>query len=146
MLLYERINQILKKKNLNKKEFAAKFLSFEPVLKSTGVSPSMPTIYNYLNGTREIKAEMIPFIAKALDISEQELFLDDENSDEFFKTFIQRRDEESDSIKYQKMIHIINLLDYAPKQLIDRIIEILEKNKEATINSLKQMGMDVNLR
>lgn len=105
MLVYDRINQILKQKNMKKKDFAAKFIEFEPTLKSTGAHPSLPTIYNYLNGTREIKADLIPAMAKALDISEQELFLDDENYLGFLKNFIKKAD---DSIPRDKKEMIVN--------------------------------------
>lgn len=88
MQIYERINSIIKSKGLKKKDFLERFTALEPRLKSTGEIPSVPTIYNYLNGTREIKAELIPYMAKALEVSEQELFLDD--SAEFLKDFIKK--------------------------------------------------------
>ena len=52
--------------------------------------PSLPSIYNYLNGNREIKAELIPYIAKALEVSEQELFIDDLNISSFLKDMVNK--------------------------------------------------------
>lgn len=138
MLLYERINQILKQKNIKKKDFAAKFLEFEPTLKSTGETPSMPTIYNYLNGTREIKADLIPAMAKALDISEQELFMDDETYTDKFKKIINRADDIGD-IKRGKILRLIDLCEYAPDPLIDKVVEILENNKNMVLNQIRMM-------
>ena len=95
MQIYERINQILKNKGLKKKDFLNRFLSLNPTLKSSGESPSIPSIYNYLSGNREIKAELIPFIAKALEVSEQELFLDDDNSADLLKGLLNRQGQSS---------------------------------------------------
>ena len=52
MQIYERINSIIKSKGLKKKDFLERFTALEPRLKSTGEIPSIPTIYNYLNGTK----------------------------------------------------------------------------------------------
>lgn len=141
MLIHERINKILKQKNIKKKDFAAKFIEFEPTLKSTGTHPSLPTIYNYLNGTREIKADLIPAMAKALDVSEQELFLDDDNCLEFFKNFIKKSDDSVSGDKKDMVIKLIELCEYASTPLLQKIIETLEKNKEMTINSIKSIGL-----
>ena len=46
----------------------------EPKLKITGEAPSENTIYSYLAGRISILIELIPYIAEALDITEQELF------------------------------------------------------------------------
>lgn len=83
-MVYERINEILKEKNISKKDFAKRLINLDAELKSTGNAPSLSTIYNYLNGNREIKADMIPFIAVALDVSEQELFFQNEKDIEKF--------------------------------------------------------------
>ena len=90
MQIYERINAILRSKKLKKKDFVQKFIDLEPRLKSTGEVPSLPSIYNYLNGNREIKAELIPYIAKPLEVSEQELFIDDLNISSFLKDMVNK--------------------------------------------------------
>ncbi|MCT7506699.1 hypothetical protein [Aliarcobacter cryaerophilus] len=61
---------------MSKNFFAEKLIALEPILKSTREVPSASTIYGYLNGSREIKAELLPYIAKVLDIGISELFED----------------------------------------------------------------------
>ena len=140
MQIHERINSIIKCKGLKKKDFLQKFVSLEPKLKSTGEIPSIPTIYNYLNGTREIKAELIPYMAKALDVSEQELFLDNDST-EFFKEFIKKQSEnESSNEKNKAILKLINLCEYASMPMLERLIEILEQNKQLTLQNMKRIG------
>lgn len=145
MQIYERINSIIKSKGLKKKDFLERFTALEPRLKSTGEIPSVPTIYNYLNGTREIKAELIPYIAKALEVSEQELFLDD--SAEFLKDFIKKQGEsENSDVKSKAVVKIIELCEYASTPMLERLIEILEQNKQASLKNMKRMsGLEFGL-
>ena len=109
MQIYERINQILKNKGLKKKDFLNRFLSLNPTLKSSGESPSIPSIYNYLSGNREIKAELIPFIAKALEVSEQELFLDDDNSTDLLKELLNKQSQSSALNRKNQLNHDLGL-------------------------------------
>ena len=140
MQIHERINSIIKSKGLKKKDFLQKFVSLGPRLKSTGEIPSIPTIYNYLNGTREIKAELIPYMAKALDVSEQELFLDNDST-EFFKEFIKKQSEnESSNEKNKAILKLINLCEYASMPMLERLIEILEQNKQVSLKNMKRMS------
>lgn len=74
MNISKHINSILLEKGMTKKFFALKFIELQPTLKSTGEAPSISSIYGYLNGSREIKAELLPYIAEVLDISIAELF------------------------------------------------------------------------
>ena len=145
MQIYERINSIIKSKGLKKKDFLERFTALEPRLKSTGEIPSVPTIYNYLNGTREIKAELIPYMAKALEVSEQELFLDD--SAGFLKDFIKKQGEsENSDVKSKAVVKIIELCEYASTPMLERLIEILEQNKQASLKNMKRMsGLDFGL-
>ena len=145
MQIYERINQILKNKGLKKKDFLNRFLSLTPTLKSSGESPSIPSIYNYLSGNREIKAELIPFIAKALEVSEQELFLDDDNSADLLKGLLNRQGQSSAlNRKNQLIMELLSLCEYASEPLLERILGVLEKNKEICVQSMKQLS-DINL-
>ncbi len=80
MEIFERINKLIKENNLTKREFAKRLRDLEPRLNSTGEIPSEKTIYKYLNGTISIKIELIPYIAEVLQITEQELFTNDEKS------------------------------------------------------------------
>jgi transcriptional regulator with XRE-family HTH domain len=70
MEIYERINLLLKEKNLNKKQFAMKLIELDPKLKSTGETPTIKAIYAYLNGNIALKIELIPYIAEVLEIPE----------------------------------------------------------------------------
>jgi transcriptional regulator with XRE-family HTH domain len=118
MKVAEKINYLLKERNLTKREFAKKLLELEPKLDGTGKPPSESTIYGYLNGGREIKVELIPYIAEVLGVSEQELFsFDIEYACEY-------------NHRYSKEIReIIGLLQYAPKMTIENIRNQLLKYK-----------------
>ena len=109
MEIYEKIKYLMEEQNITKKDFVDKLLSLEPKLKNTGDIPSVQTIYRYLNNTREIKVELIPYIAEALNVSEQELF----NFDIEYAT--------NYNYKQSKEVReIIDLLQYVPKEgLVD---------------------------
>ena len=77
MNITEKINNIIDEKGLTRKYFVNQLILLNPILKSTGETPSSSTIYGYLNGNREVKIELLPYIAKVLDVSIAELF--DEN-------------------------------------------------------------------
>lgn len=118
MEVVDKINYLLEEKNISKKMFAEKLLALEPRLKSTGKTPSISTIYGYLNGGREIKIELIPYIAEVLDIKEQELFeFDIEYSTDY-------------NYKLSKEVReIIALLQYVPHSKIINLKEKLLKYK-----------------
>lgn len=118
MKVAEKINYLLQEKGLTKREFATKLLLLDPKLDSTGKSPHESTIYGYLNGGREIKVELIPYIAEVLEVSEQELF----STELEFAT--------NQNIKYSKEVReMISLIAYAPHSLIEHILEVLRKYK-----------------
>jgi transcriptional regulator with XRE-family HTH domain len=125
--VFEKINYLINEKNMTKKEFADKFLSLNPKLRTTGEAPSYSSIYGYLSGRREIKIELIPYIAEALNVKEQELFnFDLEYSTEF-------------NIRYSKDVReIINLLQYAPKNMIEHIKLTLQKFKKSYEDGVKE--------
>ncbi|QHG91781.1 XRE family transcriptional regulator [Sulfurimonas sp. CVO] len=127
MEVFEKINYLINEKNMTKKEFADKFLSLNPKLRTTGEAPSYSSIYGYLSGRREIKIELIPYIAEALNVKEQELFnFDLEYSTEF-------------NIRYSKDVReIINLLQYAPKNMIEHIKLTLQKFKKSYEDGVKE--------
>jgi len=107
MEVYEKINYIMDEKRISKKTFVDKLLSLEPRLKQTGEVPSVQTIYRYLNEQREIKIELIPYIAETLGIKEQELFeFDIEYSNEYNYT------------KSKDAREILDLLQYLPNNAI----------------------------
>jgi len=125
--VFEKINYLISEKNMSKKEFADKFLSLNPRLRTTGEAPSYSSIYGYLSGRREIKIELIPYIAEALNIKEQELFnFDLEYSTEF-------------NIRYSKDVReIIELIQYAPKNMIEHIKVTLQRFKKSYDDGVKE--------
>lgn len=66
MNVIDKINFLLKEKGIAKKEFADKLPELEPILKAAGETPSEQTIYRYLNESRKLKVELIPYIAEVL--------------------------------------------------------------------------------
>lgn len=119
MEVWEKINYLLVEKGISKKDFVDKLIALEPRLKQTGEIPSIQTFYRYLNNQREIKVELIPYIAEALNISEQELFTNDiEFSNEY-------------NYKYSKEAReILDLLKFTPRSAIDDIKNYLLKYKK----------------
>ena len=119
MNVADKINYLLEEKGMSKRDFAQKLLSLEPRLERTGKPPSESTIYGYLNGGREIKIELIPYIAETLEITEQELFSSDiEFSNDY-------------NIRYSKEAReILDLLQYAPKSSIEEVKNYLLKYKK----------------
>ncbi|EFC33196.1 hypothetical protein C414_000080172 [Campylobacter jejuni subsp. jejuni 414] len=114
MKVVERINEILKAKNISKRELARRLIDLDMRTSKTGETPTESSIYAYLNGNIELKADMLPFIAEALDIDEQDFFN---------KHNIKTAHKE----QYKK---IIELLDYlSPKTLIT-LEELLNQNKK----------------
>ena len=77
MEVYEQINLLLEEKKLTKKEFAQRLLALEPKSKRTGETMSEKAVYAYLSGKSVIDANLVPYIAEALDIPEQALFTED---------------------------------------------------------------------
>ena len=118
MNVADKINFLLAEKNITKRDFATKLLSLEPRLERTGKPPSESTIYGYLNGGREIKIELVPYIAEVLNISEQELFSDEI---EYSNNYNHRYSKEAREI--------LDLLQYAPKGAIEEIKAYLLKYK-----------------
>lgn len=154
MEVYERINLLLQDQKLTKRVFAKKLQDLEPKLKSTGEIPTEKTIYKYLDGSIAIKIELIPYIAEVLQISEQELFTNDEKTrKKFFQNLIKTASKEELKILKNKfdlkfdssMIgepknsydkegslekELISLLPYAPKPLLQNFIAKLKELKE----------------
>lgn len=95
-----------------------RLLELEPRLEGIGKPPSESTVYGYLNGGREIKIELTPYIAEALGVNEQELFSSDiEYSSEY-------------NVRYSKEAReILDLLKYAPKSAIEEVKGYLLKYK-----------------
>lgn len=116
MNVADKINFLLAEKGMTKRDFAKRLIFLEPRLQRTGKSPSESTIYGYLNGGREIKVELIPYIAEVLEVTEQELFSDEiEYSSDY-------------NLKHTSDVReIVRLLQYAPRSAIDEIRRYLVK-------------------
>lgn len=118
MNIIEKINFLLEEKGVSKKEFVEKLQKLEPKLKGTGEIPSEQTIYRYLNESRELKVELIPYIAEVLEVNEQELFTFDL---EYSCNYNYRQSKE--------VREIMELLQYAPNGVVVHIKEQLLKYK-----------------
>ena len=116
MEVWEKINYLLDEKKMTKQEFSSRLISLEPKLKRTDEAPSVQTILGYLYGKRELKIELIPYIAEVLEVDEQELFrFDIEYATEY-------------NLRYSKDAReILELLQYAPKNIIEHIRVTLQK-------------------
>ena len=110
MEVWEKINYIIDEKKILKRDFVKKLLELEPKLKTTGEIPSEQTIYRYLNGQREIKVELIPYIAEVLGVQEGELFrFDIEYASDY-------------NIRFSKDAReILELLQYVPKPTLEHV-------------------------
>lgn len=160
MNITEKINNIIDEKGLTRKYFVNQLILLNPILKSTGETPSSSTIYGYLNGNREVKIELLPYIAKVLDVSIAELF--DENQKNRIK--ILQNILESPSTEEQKLLenyykfekkinnqklqneinynlhkYIFDILPFAPEKFLYTLIDILESFKDSTIRAEKEI-------
>ena len=128
MEVIEKINYLIQESKITKREFVNKLLSLEPKLKTTGEIPSEQTIYRYLNAQRELKVELIPYIAEVLEVEEQELFrFDIEYATEY-------------NLRYSKDAReILDLLQYTPKNMIEHIKETLTCYKKDYEKGIKKI-------
>jgi transcriptional regulator with XRE-family HTH domain len=117
--VWEKINYLFEEKKMSKKEFADRLVALNPILKRTSETPSHQTILGYLYGKREIKIELIPYIAEVLGVNEQELF---ESELEYSA---------NQNIKYSKEVReIISLIPYAPHAFVEQVLDTLRKYKK----------------
>lgn len=128
MEVFEKINYLIKEKKMSKKEFIDKLLALEPKLKATDEIPSFTTINGYLYGRRELKIELISYIAEVLGVSEQELFTFDL---EYAQNYNYRQSKE--------VREILELIPYAPVNVIAHIKEQLQKYKRLHDESTKPL-------
>lgn len=119
MNIIEKINFLIQEKDITKKEFVENLRALEPRLNLTGEIPSEQTIYRYLNETRELKVELIPYIAEVLGVSEQELF---SSEIEYGSDYNYRHSKE--------VREVLNLLRYLPKPAFEKLKERLLEYKK----------------
>lgn len=129
MEVYEKINALIVARGMTKSEFAARLVALRPILRSTGETPGASTIMHYLNGTRELKIELIPYIAEVLGVFEQELFDEGRTLD-----YLARPSGEAG-----RVANIIALCKYAPDKLLAKIEAVLENNKECVLRNIKEL-------
>lgn len=111
MDIVDKINYLIKEKSISKKEFAIMLQSLEPKLNSTGHTPKEQTIYGYLNKKRELKVELVPYIAEVLSVPEQELF-----------TFELEYANDFNLSQSREARELISLLPYLPRDYIKYIL------------------------
>lgn len=126
--VFEKINFLLQEKSMSKKDFADKLMQLEPKLDGSGETPSEQTIYRYLNGNRELKVELVPYIAEVLGVTEQELFSFDI---EYATSYNYKQSKE--------VREIVNLLQYAPSSVVEHIKLQLQKYKTLHDESTKSL-------
>lgn len=126
MSIIEKINFLLLEKEISKKEFSDSLRKLEPKLFATGDTPSEQTIYRYLNGSRELKVELIPYIAEVLGVNEQELFTFDL---EYTTGYNYKQSKE--------IREILELLQYVPSGGIAKLKEQLLNYKKLHEEGLK---------
>lgn len=131
-IVVDKILEILHQKSISKKDFAKKLIDLNPKVGTKGEPPSERTIYLYLQGKREIKADLIPYIAEVLDIQEQELFKDNNNFYE--NTYIKEPTNNYGYSTTQK--ELIALLPYIPEQMIQNFIKKAKEIKKIALEDV----------
>lgn len=121
MTILERINAILKSKNMSKRELARRIIALEYRAAKTGEIPTESSIYAYLNGTIELKADLLPYIAQALNIYEQELFSNEAKSQKILQKIYRNN--------IERYAEIIDLLEYVSPKTLETLEAILDKNR-----------------
>jgi transcriptional regulator with XRE-family HTH domain len=81
-----------------------------------------------LNGKRELKVELIPYIAEVLGVDEQELFrFDIEYATEY-------------NLRYSKDAReILDLLQYTPKPMLEQIKTVMRKFKKTYEEGMREL-------
>ncbi len=130
MKVIERINEILKEKNISKKELARRLIDLDMKTAKTGEVPTLSSIYAYLNGNIELKADTIPFIAEALGVFEQELFSPNtKNAQKIIEKLYKSK------LNLYKYYNILDSLEH----LTPKTLEVLEKLATENKNRLKKL-------
>jgi transcriptional regulator with XRE-family HTH domain len=149
----DKINSIINEKGMTRKHFIKELLLLNPILKTTKETPSSSTIYGYLNGSREVKTELIPYIAKVLDVGISELFEDNkkdrvkilqnilENPSQEEQKLLENYFKFEEKLNNQKLQndtnyhlynYILQMLPYASEKFLYTLIDLLESYKDST--------------
>ncbi|MCV6606894.1 MAG: XRE family transcriptional regulator [Campylobacterales bacterium] len=140
MEIYEKINYLLKEKNITKKEFAKRLIELEPKSNRTGEVISEKIVYSYLSGHTAIKADLLPYISDVLGVPEQLFFIDDEKTRSKILKHIVKTANGSDKKHIKNLdiyedpltMNIIRMLDFAPKAFLEKIEAQLKEYKKIT--------------
>jgi transcriptional regulator with XRE-family HTH domain len=156
----EKINNIIDEKGLTRKYFVNQLILLNPILKSTGETPSSSTIYGYLNGNREVKIELLPYIAKVLDVSIADLFDETEkNRIKILQNILKSPTLEEKKLlenyfKFEEKInnyklqneanynlykYIFDILPFASEKFLYTLIDVLESFKDSTIRAEEEI-------
>ncbi len=127
-IVVDKILEILKNNKITKKEFATKLIDLNPKVGIKSEPPSQRTIYLYLQGKREIKADLIPYIAEVLHINEQELFRNNYDALHVSEPTIQYK-----TTKNTLEHELIDLLPYVPEAMIKTFIQKAKDVKNITL-------------
>ncbi|CAM4001900.1 helix-turn-helix transcriptional regulator [Arcobacter cloacae] len=160
MNITEKINNIIDKKGLTRKYFVNQLILLNPILKSTGETPSSSTIYGYLNGNREVKIELLPYIAKVLNVSIADLFDETEkNRIKILQNILKSPTLEEKKLlenyfKFEEKInnyklqneanynlykYIFEILPFASEKFLYTLIDVLESFKDSTIRAEEEI-------
>lgn len=160
--LSDKISSILKQKGMTKKFFAERLRTLHPTIKSTGEAPSMSSIYGYLNGSREIKAELLPYIAEVLNITVGELFEENEKERiKILKTILDKPTQSESKLleryckiedklstqkykndtNYNLYSYVVSLLPYSSEKFLNKLIDVLESFKDSTRIAQEEIGV-----
>jgi transcriptional regulator with XRE-family HTH domain len=156
----EKINNIIDEKGLTRKYFVNQLILLNPILKSTGETPSSSTIYGYLNGNREVKIELLPYIAKVLNVGIADLFDETEkNRIKILQNILKSPTLEEKKLlenyfKFEEKInnyklqneanynlykYIFDILPFASEKFLYTLIDVLESFKDSTIRAEEEI-------
>ena len=153
METYKKINRLISKKNMTKREFSRILRQKSPILKSTGEVPSEKTIYKYLDGNLSLPIELISSIAETLNIGEQELFDNSLDAKLRFCKYVMKSSNDVELKHIHKCYEngfllkkdifesadddvkrLFEIIEFAPKPLIKETIKKIEKIKNTVLN------------
>lgn len=158
--IIEKINEIINEKGLTRKYFVNQLISLNPILKTTNEVPSSSTVYGYLNGNREIKIELLPYIAKVLNVNISELFEEEKLQriqvlqnilksptkeeqkilEQFFKLENKMNNQKlQNNVNYHLYNYILEILPYSSEKFLYTLIDVLESFKDSTQRAEKNI-------
>ena len=138
MAVHEQINLVIEEKGFTKREFAKRLITLEPKSKRTGEVMSEKAVYAYLSGKSVIDADLIPYIADALQVSEQSLFTENEKIRTRHIRYL------LDSLR-DKEKHVIEkfYIDTLLSKQYGSIVELLPYASESMLKKMEQSLLDM---